>query len=200
MDQIAITYSISPAYCSVLSKLEELSRRELRNQQEVAAILASRRCSRSGSPAEGNFIPSLTPFEPHDRTRSLNLVLSPSDFATILDGFFPANKDPNNRTMSQSIQPNNISTSNIISNDTRNLDYSQFEASSSSFTFDPSRTLGSTPVFPATSLLYGHLHETFFSEMPINLPSSTDDMSNWNTFQADYEALLDNQPYSNQPS
>lgn len=109
------------------------------------------------------------------------------------------NEDPNNRTMSQSIHPYNIPTSDIEPNETRDLAYNQFEASSSAFTFDPTRTLGDSPAFPDTRLLYGHLHETFFSEMPINLPSSTEDMSNWNTFQADYEALLYNQQYGNQP-
>ena len=60
-----------------------------------------------------------------------------------------------------------------------------------------SRSLEDNSVLADSNLLYGNLYDTFFSDLPINLPSNTDDMSNWNIFQAEYEALLSNQPYDN---
>ena len=98
----------------------------------------------------------------------------------------------------EALQPHNRPKADEIPRQSPDLAYNPFDVSTNGSTFDTSRPLDDNTVAPDSSLLYPHLYDTFFSELPINLPSSTDDMSNWNIFQADYEALLSNQPYDNQ--
>lgn len=115
--------------------------------------------------------------------------------ATELDMLFNGQSsldhEHSNRAMFEALQPQQ-SIPGDIQHHTLDLGSNPFDVSNGS----TSRSLDDNNVLADSSLLYGNLYDTFFSDLPINLPSNND-MSNWNIFQADYEALLSNQPYEN---
>ena len=140
--------------------------------------------------------------EGHATTLQLRVrrVHIPKEFADALLGLSfllnaggQANPDHNDRSIVDPLQPPSSPKANPMSSYSSILAYEPSALSAGSFTFDTSGQLPDNTIFPSSSLPFGHLHETFFSEMPFELPTTTDDTSNWNIFQTEYETLLNYQ-------